>query len=98
MDVSIGTVRANVILHDKKFVGAFLAFIETFLWFVVAREALRIDVSNILIPISYSLGFASGTLIGSFISSRFIKGVFMIQAVVDENNERILKELKAKGF
>ena len=56
------------------------------------------DVSNILIPISYSLGFATGTLMGGFLSSKFIRGVVNVQAIVDENNERILKELDAKGY
>jgi len=98
LDVTIGTVRSNVSLRDKKFIAAILAFFETLLWFLVAREALRIDISSILIPISYSLGYASGTLIGSFISSKLIHGVVMVQAIVDENNERILKEMKAKGY
>ena len=90
LDVTIGTVRANVMLRDKKFIATILAFFETLLWFLVAREALRIDISSILIPISYSLGYASGTLIVSFISSKLIHGVVMVQAIVDENNERIL--------
>lgn len=32
LDVSIGTIRANVMLHDKKMVAAVLAFLETLLW------------------------------------------------------------------
>ena len=98
LDVSIGTIRANVMLHDKKMVAAVLAFLETLLWFLVAREALMIDISSFLIPISYSLGYASGTLIGGYLSSKFIHGVVMVQAIVDENNDRILKELKVKGY
>lgn len=98
LDVSIGTMRARVMLQDKTILGVVLAFLETMIWFLVAREALRIDISNILIPISYSLGYATGTLIGSFLASKFVHGVVMIQAIVDENNERVLKELKAKGY
>lgn len=98
LDVTIGTIRSNVMLKEKPLICALLAFFETMIWFLVAREALRIDVSNILIPISYSLGFASGTLIGSFLSTKLIHGVVMIQAIVDENNEKVLKELKAKGY
>lgn len=98
LDVTIGTIRGNVMLHEKTFLAVFLAFVETMIWFMVAREALRIDISSILIPISYSLGYASGTLIGSFISSKFIPGIFMVQAIVDENKTQVLKELKAKGY
>lgn len=98
LDVTIGTIRGNVMLKEKTFLAAVLAFLETFIWFVIAREALRIDISSILIPISYSLGYASGTLIGSFLSSKLIHGVVMVQAILDENNEKVLKELKAKGY
>lgn len=98
LDVTIGTIRTNMMLHEKNYISAILAFVETFIWFVVAREALTIDVSNILIPISYSLGYATGTFIGIFISSKLIRGVVNVQAIVDENNERILKELQAKGY
>jgi len=98
LDVTIGTIRGNVMLHEKTIFATILAFIETMIWFLVAREALRIDISSIFIPISYSLGYASGTLIGSYISSKFIQGIVMIQAIVDENNEKVLKELKAKGY
>lgn len=98
LDVTIGTIRNNAMLREKTFLGVALAFFETLIWFVVAREALRIDISSFLIPVSYSLGYASGTLIGSFISSKLIHGVVMVQAIVDENNKQILKELKAKGY
>ena len=98
LDVTIGTIRGNVMLHEKTIFATILAFIETMIWFLVAREALRVDSSSIFIPISYSLGYASGTLIGSYISSKFIQGIVMIQAIVDENNEKVLNELKAKGY
>ena len=98
LDVTIGTIRSNVMLKEKTFVATSLAFIETFIWFLVAREALRIDISSIFIPISYSLGFATGTLMGSFISSKLIHGIVMVQAIVDENNERVLEELKKEGY
>ncbi len=98
LDVTIGTIRNNVLMHEKTILGAFLAFLETFIWFIIAREALRIDISSIFIPISYSLGYASGTLIGSFISAKLIHGVVMVQAIVDENNDKVLNELKKKGF
>ncbi len=98
LDVSLGTVRNNLLLHEKTIWGTVVAFLETLIWFLIAREALRIDISSFFIPIAYSLGFATGTLIGSYISGKFIHGVVMVQAIVDENNEKVLKELKAKGY
>ncbi len=98
LDVTIGTIRANVQLHEKYKLVAILAFFETLIWFMIAREALTVDVTSIFIPFSYSLGYATGTLIGSFLSKKVIPGVVSIQAIVDENNERLLHELKVKGY
>ncbi len=98
LDVTIGTVRSNMMLKEKTLLATGLAFLETFIWFMIAREALRIDISSIFIPISYSLGFATGTLMGSFISSKLIHGIVMIQAIVDENNEKVLEKLKQEGY
>lgn len=98
LDVTIGTIRGNFMLRGNNIVAAILAFIETLIWFLVAREALKIDISSFLVPVSYSLGYATGTLIGSFLSSKIIHSVVSVQAIVDENNDKILKELKAKGY
>lgn len=77
---------------------AILAFLEVFIWFVIAREALVTDVKSIFIPISYSLGYATGTLLGSFISNRFIKGYVGVQVVVNKDDKNLLKAVRKHGY
>ena len=72
LDVTIATFRQNIMLKGKMFVGAFLAFLEILIWFFIAREALLIPIHNLWIPISYSLGYATGTLLGAYLSKTFI--------------------------
>lgn len=98
LDVSIGTVRTMLMVKGKTIIMAVLAFIEVFIWFIVAREALVTDVKSIFIPISYSLGYATGTLIGAFISNRFIKGIVGVQVVIEKGNESLLKAVRKHGF
>lgn len=98
LDVSIGTIRTMLMNRGKSFLIAFLAFIEVFIWFVVAREALITDVKSIFIPISYSLGYASGTFIGSYIACHFIKGIVGVQVVVQKDNKRLLNAIRKHNY
>lgn len=98
LDVSIGTVRTMLMVKGKTIVMAILAFIEVFIWFIIAREALVTDVKSIFIPISYSLGYATGTFIGSFLSNHFIKGVVGVQVVVEKGNNQLLKAVRKHGY
>ncbi len=98
LDVSIGTVRTMLMVKGKTLVMSILAFIEVFIWFLVAREALITEVESIFIPISYSLGYATGTFIGSWISNHFIKGIVGVQVVIEKKNERLLKALYKHNY
>ncbi len=98
LDVSIGTVRTMLMVKGKTFIMAILAFLEVFIWFIVAREALISNVQSIFIPISYSLGYATGTLIGAFIANRFIRGIVGVQVVINKKNAGLLKAIRKHDF
>ena len=68
IDVSLGTFRTILTVKGKICFPTIIAFFEVIIWFYVAKEALLVDTNNVLIPISYSLGYATGNLIGSLIS------------------------------
>ena len=97
LDVSIGTVRTMLMVKGRTFLTVVMAFLEVFIWFLVAREALITNVDSIFIPISYSLGYATGTLIGAFVSNTFIKGVVGVEVVVEEN-KTLLNTVRKHGY
>ena len=84
-------------VKGKTLVMVILAFFEALIWFIVAREALITNMKSIFIPISYSLGYASGTFIGSFISSHFIKGIIGVQVVVNKN-KALMNQIRKHGY
>lgn len=98
LDVSIGTVRTMLMVKGRTIIMSVLAFIEVFIWFLIAREALVTDVKNIFIPISYSLGYATGTLIGAYLSNNFIKGIVGVQVVLEKGNDKLLKAVRKHGY
>ncbi len=98
VDVSIGTIRTVLTVKGRTYLPTFLAFFEVFIWFIVAREALNTDINSLAIPIFYSLGYATGTLLGTLITNRFMKGYIGIQAITSSNNKSILSHLRTSGF
>ena len=98
LDVTISTFRQNIMLKGKIVISTILAFFEIFIWFLVAREALVIAIDSIFIPISYSLGYATGTLIGVTLSKKLIKGVIGVQIITDEDKKELINALKIRGY
>lgn len=98
LDVTISTFRQNIMLKGQSFLATILAFFEIMIWFMVAREALVVSIDSILIPISYSLGYATGTLIGSTLSKKLIKGVIGVQIITDEDKMELVNALKLRGY
>lgn len=98
LDVSIGVIRTVELVKDNTLKSSILAFFEVFIWFCVAREALTTNEFNILVAISYSLGYATGTLIGSYLSRILIRGSLGIQIITNNITDKEIKIIKDKGY
>lgn len=98
IDVTIGTVRTVLTVKGRVWLPVILAFFEVFIWFLVAREALNTDLTSWAIPIFYSLGYATGTLLGTYISKNFLKGFIGIQVITKKDNDLMINQLRKAGF
>lgn len=98
LDVSLGTLRTIITVKGRNALASMVGFIEVFVWFVIAREALNTNIDSIWIAISYSLGFATGTYIGGVLSDRFISGNLSVQVVTSSKNQEILEKIRKEGY
>lgn len=98
IDVSIGTVRSIFTIKGKNFIASLIGFFEILVWFLVAKEALDTDNNSILIAISYSLGFATGTYLGGFLSNLLIKVKLGVQVILSNNDKSVVKAIRNKGY
>ena len=89
LDVSIGVIRTVELVKDNTIKAVILAFFEVLIWFLIAREALTTKDLNIMVAIFYSLGYACGTLLGSFLSKKLIKGTVCVQVISSFKNKDI---------
>lgn len=98
IDVSLGTVRTLITVKGRTLLASMVGFIEVFVWFVIVKEALNTTETSLWIAIAYSLGFATGTYIGGYLSDRFIKGNFGVQVVTSNNNHKLIDILRNEGY
>lgn len=97
IDVSISTFRMMIMVRKKSIFTPILAFCEVFVWFIAARKALNTNIDSVFIPIFYSLGYATGTYIGGFLSRKFIKNVNSIEVTTKRNNMKLIHGLRSEG-
>ena len=86
-----------IMVRKKSIFTPILAFLEVFVWFMAARKALNTNIDSILIPIFYSLGYATGTYIGGCLSRKFIKNVNSIEVTTSRNNIKLINGLRSAG-
>jgi len=98
LDVSLGTFRTIMTVKGKTLYASLVAFIEVFIWFLIVREALNTDETSIFVAVAYSLGFATGTYIGGFLSKKFIKGNLTVQIITDNAYPILVDELRNNGY
>ena len=84
IDVSLGTARTIIMVRGKGLLASIIGFFEVFVWFLIVREALNTTESGLFIAISYSLGFATGTYIGSIFSEKFIESNLSIEVITEK--------------
>ena len=97
-DVSLGTVRTIYTVKGKTWIAGAIAFIEVFIWFLVAKEALNTEIQSIWIVISYAAGYATGTIIGTFISKKCINSLISVEVITKKATPKNIKQIKEDGF
>lgn len=84
-DVSIGTIRYTLIDKDQKVWATIAAFLEIIIWFTVVKNAINTDANSLYVTIAYASGYATGTLIGMWLSDLLVTGNLSIQVITDDN-------------
>ena len=98
IDVSLGTFRTVTVVKGKSKLAALIGFIEILIWFLVVKEALNTDSNSIWIGISYAAGFSCGTLLGSYISQKFITGNVTMQVITNKAFPLMVDKIREHGY
>ena len=103
IDMCLASIRTVFTVKNKPLIAAPIGFVEAFFWFMIVKAALDYTIANpivdtIVLAMAYSLGFALGTLLGGFLSQKFVKSKIHVQIVLSSKNDDLVNELKEKGF
>ena len=99
LDRTLGTLRVLYVSKGRPGLGASLGFVESAIWVVAISRVIQ-DLNDPLLILGYSLGFAAGTIIGSYIESSIAIGDVVVRIFTSKNEEsnKLSKELRNAGF
>ena len=99
LDQTLGTLRMLYVNKGKPTFGAALGFIESAIWVVAISQVIK-DLDDPYLVVGYALGFASGTIVGSYIESSIAIGdvVIRIFSPKDDDSQLVAQKLRSEGF
>lgn len=97
VDVSLGTIRVNMIVRRKKTIAAIVGFIEVTIFISIIVRIIQ-DINNIYGILSYAAGFAVGTVLGIIISEKLSRDLISTNIISKKHSEDIKDLLKGEGY
>lgn len=97
IDVSLGTIRVNMIIRRKKAIAALIGFVEVTIFITVIVRLIE-DINNIYGILAYGAGFAVGTVIGITISERLSRDLVSTNIISREHHNEIKTLLSEEDF
>ena len=96
IDQALTTIRGLVVIK-KPFLGAFIGLVESAIWIIVVSKVIN-DIDEPVLIFGYALGFAAGTVLGSYIE-RFIGiGSTVVRVFAPSNSPSVAKALREQNF
>jgi uncharacterized protein YebE (UPF0316 family) len=96
LNMTLDTVRMLTVVRGMKTVTFFLGVVETTL-FVLALGSVVNDLDNPLNIIAYSVGFATGNVIGMLIEKRLAFGFISMTIVSSVRGQELAEKLRELG-
>ena len=78
LDQTLGTLRLLYVNKGRPGLGALLGFAESAIWVVAISRVIQ-DLNDPLLIFGYALGFAAGTIVGSYIESSIAIGDVVVR-------------------
>ena len=97
-DVTLATLRTVYSVKGKTLLSGVIGFIEATIWFIVVKEALNTDLQSPFIVISYAAGFAAGSILGTFVSKKFVNSLISVEMITTHATKENIEKIRKEGF
>lgn len=98
IDVTLATLRTVYSVKGKTVLAGLIGFIEATIWFIVVKEALNTDIQSPFIVISYAGGFATGSILGTFVSKKFVNSLIKVEVITTKATPANVEKIRLEGF
>ncbi len=96
IDQALTTIR-GLVVSKKPFLGALIGLVESAIWIIVVSKVIN-DIDEPVLIFGYALGFAAGTVLGSYIE-RFIGiGSTVVRVFSPSNSPSVANALREQNF
>lgn len=97
LDVSLGTIRVQLIVRRKKILAAAIGFVEVLIFIVIVSRVIR-DIEHWPYMLAYAGGFAVGTLLGMVLSDWLSQRVVQATVICSSSQEELEDAMREAGF
>jgi len=96
-DVSLSTIRILMLMRGKAVLAAVIGFFEVTI-FIIALNQVVGNLDDPFRLLAYSLGFATGNLVGSRLEERLALGFATVQVISVGKSAELLARIREQGF
>jgi uncharacterized protein YebE (UPF0316 family) len=96
-DVSLGTLRVQLIVRRKKVLAAAIGFVEVLIFILIVSRVIQ-DIQHWPYVLAYAGGFATGTLLGITLSEKLSHRVVQTTVICNGSHDRMEAALRETGF
>lgn len=93
IEVALMTLRVVLITKGEKLYGSIIGFFEVVVWLSLIGSVLVGIEEDPLRMVVYSIGFAVGNYVGSYIEERLALGLMTINIIATEENGKELADI-----
>jgi uncharacterized protein YebE (UPF0316 family) len=97
VDVSLGTIRVQLIVRGRKYLAALIGFVEVLIFILIVSRVIN-DIRNWPYVLAYAAGFATGTMMGILLSQRMARAIVEVTIITHDSWEEIEAAVREAGF
>jgi uncharacterized protein YebE (UPF0316 family) len=97
IDVSLGTLRVQMIVNRKKIAAGIIGFVEILIFILIVSKVLQ-DIGNWMNVLAYCGGFSAGNIVGISITEKFSHDIISVGIISKNHWPEIEQRLREEGF
>lgn len=97
IDVGLGTIRVQFIVRRRKVLAALIGFVEVLIFILIVSRVIQ-DIQQWPYVLAYAGGFATGTLLGMYLTEKLSQQVVQVTVISHSSREAMETAVREVGF